>query len=280
MRAPTPALYFITGELPIEGKIHRDIFSLFYSIWTNPETKIFEVVKYLLKSSNDNSRTWSAHLRHLCRRYNLEDPLLYLQMDPPEKSSYKENILTKITSYYEKKLRQEALNNSRMTYFNVTTQGLRSRTHRAICDLLTVYQVKLARPHIKMLMGDYATLAIKFIQSGGSPDCIICTGNYRESICHLIASCSALAEERAQILTKYEQLCTDTIAKLDLNQIIANEETFCQFVLDPTSLNLKVMVNFNDPLVSEFFKLSREFCFLIDKLRTETMNRNKPKCLQ
>ena len=27
-----PALYFLTGELPIQGKIHRDLFSIFYSI--------------------------------------------------------------------------------------------------------------------------------------------------------------------------------------------------------------------------------------------------------
>ena len=27
--APTPAIHFLTGELPIEGKVHRDIFSTF-----------------------------------------------------------------------------------------------------------------------------------------------------------------------------------------------------------------------------------------------------------
>ena len=32
------ALFFLCGELPIEGKIHRDVFSVFYSIWANPET--------------------------------------------------------------------------------------------------------------------------------------------------------------------------------------------------------------------------------------------------
>ena len=30
--ASTPAIHFILGELPIEGKIHRDVFSLFFSI--------------------------------------------------------------------------------------------------------------------------------------------------------------------------------------------------------------------------------------------------------
>ena len=56
--APTPAIHFITGELPIEGKIHKDIFSLFYSIWSNPGTKIYEILLYLLRNSAENSRTW------------------------------------------------------------------------------------------------------------------------------------------------------------------------------------------------------------------------------
>ena len=37
----TPAIHFLTGELPIEGKIHKDIFSLIYSIQYNPD-----IVKY------------------------------------------------------------------------------------------------------------------------------------------------------------------------------------------------------------------------------------------
>ena len=106
--APTPAIHFLTGELPIEGKIHRDVFSLFYSIWTNPDTKIFEIIKYLVSNSQANSRTWSAHLRNLCRKYGLEDPFLSLRQDPPSKFDYKELILTKITAYYERILRQAA----------------------------------------------------------------------------------------------------------------------------------------------------------------------------
>ena len=58
-QASTAAIHFITGELPIEAKIHRDIFSLFYSIWSNPNTKIYAIVKYLLSSSSNMSRTWS-----------------------------------------------------------------------------------------------------------------------------------------------------------------------------------------------------------------------------
>ena len=44
-RAPTPAIHFLTGELPVEGKVHKDIFSVFYSIRSNPDTKIHDIVK-------------------------------------------------------------------------------------------------------------------------------------------------------------------------------------------------------------------------------------------
>jgi hypothetical protein len=53
--APTPAIQFLTCEIPVQGKIHRDIFSLFYGIWSNPDTRIYQIVIYLLKNCSENS---------------------------------------------------------------------------------------------------------------------------------------------------------------------------------------------------------------------------------
>ena len=53
------------------------------------------IVKYLLETSSENSRTWSAHLRNLSTKYDLADPLECVRSDPPTKSTYKEYILTK-----------------------------------------------------------------------------------------------------------------------------------------------------------------------------------------
>ena len=83
--APTPAIHFLTGDLPIQAKIHKGAFSLFYSVWRNPDSKIYEIVKHILKTSPDNSRTWAVHIRHLCSQYGLEDPLQYLSRDPPSR---------------------------------------------------------------------------------------------------------------------------------------------------------------------------------------------------
>ena len=35
-QSPIPALHFLTGELTIVAKVHRDVFGLFYNVWINP----------------------------------------------------------------------------------------------------------------------------------------------------------------------------------------------------------------------------------------------------
>ena len=155
--APTPAIHFLLGELPMEGKIHRDMFSLFFSVWSNPDTKIYQIVKHLLSTSPDNSRTWSINLRHISKMYNLEDPLSCLQRDPPSKSCYKETVLTKISAFHENELRSKARDNDYMQYLNVSLSGLRGRHHPSLSNIITTEEVKKLRPHLKLLSGEYIT---------------------------------------------------------------------------------------------------------------------------
>merc|ERR1712208_201520 len=75
-RSPIPSLFFLTGELPIVARLHRDLFSLFYNIWINPETKIFKITKYLLENCPLNSHTWARHIKSLSAMYGMEDPVL------------------------------------------------------------------------------------------------------------------------------------------------------------------------------------------------------------
>ena len=123
-RSPIPGIHFLLGELPIAGQIHRDCLSLFWSLWSNPNTLVHKVVKYILMHAPDNSRTWSLHIRHITRLYGLPDPLQLLQNPAPTKNSWKTSCDTLIFSYYEKKLRQSAQTNSGMKRLNVLLQSL------------------------------------------------------------------------------------------------------------------------------------------------------------
>ena len=268
--APTPAIHFLTGELPIEGKIHKDIFSLFYCVWYNPDTKIYDIVKYLTKHSTENSRTWSAHLRHLFEKYEMEDPCVSLCQDPPSKAAYKELVATRITAHYERILRQAAVENTQMEYLNVSTTGLRGRHHLALSNMVTTREVQQSRPHLKFLSGNYLTYQTRSDQSGGSPHCRICK-HESETVSHVISSCSGMATERVTMLKELEKLCMMTKNNINLLEIISNEKILCQFILDPSSLNLSKRVSLSDPVINMFYKFSREYCYLIDKTRIELL---------
>ena len=93
-------------------------------------------------------------------KYEWEDPLMCLRRDPPTKSEYKEYI-ARITVYYEKLLRQSAASIDQMKYLNVATIGLRGCHHPALENMSSAQDVRLSRPHIKFLAGNYLTYQIK-----------------------------------------------------------------------------------------------------------------------
>ena len=193
-----PALHFLLGELLMQAKIHRDIFSLFFCVWSNPQSKIYKIVKYLLENSPENSRTWAIHLRNLSTKYGLPDPLECLKSDPPSKVHYKEGVQAKICSYYENELRAKADKNSLMEFLNVALTGLRGRHHPALANIVTTLEVKKSRPHLKMLSGDYFTFETKSIQSGGSPHCRCCSfrPSPNENLVHILTNCGAYSDIR------------------------------------------------------------------------------------
>ena len=51
----------------------------------------------------------------------------------------------------------------------------------------------------------------------------------------------------------------------------SDESVLTQFLLDPTSFNLKKRVNIGDPAVPALFKLSRDFCTTIHSERTRKL---------
>ena len=143
--APTPAIHFLCSELPVEAQIHRDMFMLFHNAWSNPDTKVHQIIKYLLQNSPDNSRTWSINLRHIAKMYSIEDPLKLIMTDPISKSCFRQYILTKITVFHEKELRSLAISNSKMKYFNVSMLGLNNRSHPSLSGVTTQNEVKNMR---------------------------------------------------------------------------------------------------------------------------------------
>ena len=46
-------------------------------------------------------------------------------------------------------------------------------------------------------------------------------------------------------------LCKETTNKINFEEIMKSDDMPCQFILDPTSLNLPVRVSLRDPILTE-----------------------------
>ena len=118
-----------------------------------------------------------------------------------------------------------------------------------------------------MLVGDLVTYQVKSEQSGGSPHCRLCPDMKSETISHILTFCSQYSELRIRILEEYSYLCMQSESGVDFAHIMSDSEKLCQFILDPTSLNLESRISVNDPMVNLFFQTSRDLCFSINKKR-------------
>ena len=107
---------------------------------------------------------------------------------------------------------------------------------------------------------------LQWMLAGGSPHCRICLSG-SETTSHVISTCQGMAVERCRLLEEMKQLCNLTKNEIQFDKIMEDEEELCQFILDPTSLNLQSKVSLADPLLQNFYKLTRDFCFIIDKTR-------------
>ena len=146
------------------------------------------------------------------------------------------------------------------------------RRHPALSGLITTNDVKKSRSHLKMLIGDLLTYEKKSEQSGGSPNCRLCSEGEKENICHILTVCSAYCEIRLRILSEYSYLCLNSISGVHFSEILCDNQTLCQFILDPSSINLKTRVALNDPLLDAFYQISRDICFSINERRIKMLN--------
>ena len=100
------------------------LLSLFYNVWLNPQTKLFEIAQYIMMMAGDRSTTWSFHLRLICRKYGLPDPIQLMQQAVMPKPDWKVLVQTRVTVLHEAELRRKAASNYKLQYFNVQLLGL------------------------------------------------------------------------------------------------------------------------------------------------------------
>lgn len=275
--SPIVPLYFLLGELPVEASLHLDVLSLFWNIWINPQTKAFDVLKYLLMMTDSSSLTWAAHVRILFKLYKLPDPLVLLDCQPWSKERWKLHTQAAVTSHHEASLRSKATGNYKLEYLNVQAIGLIARPHPVLEWVLTTQDVTKVRPHVKMLAGDYLCYANIAHDRGTDPHCRLCHilchhPAPAENMVHLLTRCRATADTRERILP---EVLNTVAASFPQNRILSspNHSLLTQFILDCSSLNLPVGIRIppNHKSFISITKLCSSLIYAIHKDRTRQL---------
>ena len=216
-----------------------------------------------------NSTTWSNHIQLLSQKYGLPSPLLLMESEQLwPKESWKCLVKTKVTVYYEQKLRTSSVTNSKMNYFNVQLTGLSGRPHPALASVKSTQDVKKLRHHVKFLAGDFLTAEQESLnQPHLNPACKLCQAPV-ESVEHVLVSCQATAEVRRRI---YPELM-NVVSKVQPNSHILNNPSapdLTQFILDCSSINLKenTRVPAHNPGICQIYTLSRDWCTAVSNER-------------
>ena len=206
--SPLPALYFLTGQLPIEAVMHRDLLTLFWNVWANPHTKAFEILKYLLMMSDSKSLTWAAHVRLIFQLYRLPDPLTLISNPLWPKVRWNAHMKTAIAAHHESLWRSKAASNSKLTFLNVQATGLSGRPHPVLMGINTTQDVVFSRVHLKMLAGDYLCYANLDKDRATGAHCRLCYAVSREypppaeTMIHLLTMCRGTAEIRTKVTSE------------------------------------------------------------------------------
>ena len=185
--SPVPSIYFLLGELPVEGLLHIRTLGLFHNLWVNSDLTIHMMAKHILQMVDETSTTWCNHVNLLCKKYGLPPPLSLLQQAPWPKQVWKELVWTRVTAWHERKLRSESLTNPKMTYLNVQLLGLSGKVHPTVHHISNTQEVRKFRSHMKLLTCD-------FRQDPKNPSlCHLC-GNVPLTSQHLLLTCKVTAD--------------------------------------------------------------------------------------
>ena len=129
-----------------------------------------------------------------------------------------------------------------------------------------------------MLCENYFTYEIRANQSGGSPHCHSCSlpnqiENPVENLVHILSECAAYDDIRNRILPEFSLLCQQSTSNINFADIYLDKSKLCQFILEPSSLNLSHRIGQNDPLLHKFFALSPDFCYAVHNSRMKILKK-------
>ena len=248
-----PAIYLLSGALPLEGHLHIEILSFVASMARRTNSVEWEILQRQIAMKDMGGPSWVKMAQSIIEEYNLPSirDLLY---NPPTKSHWKILVQSTVRASWEKRLKDEAKQMSSLHYL-VTDACKLGHTHRVwSLEGRSSLEVVKATVKAKLLVSRYPLYSCRVSGKFYKAPCPLCSAQ-DETVEHFLLCCPALECDRRPIM----------------NSILSVIPDF-NFSRDPECLT-KVLLDSSayissDPLAERIEELSRNLCYKLHYRRS------------
>ncbi|CAG2198574.1 unnamed protein product [Mytilus edulis] len=212
-----PAVYILSGSLPMEAELHLKALSLYGNITRADRSTIeWRLAERQLHLKTNQSNSWFIQIKKICLKYDILDCQDFLN-NPLGKLQWKSLITKKIHTYWNDKINKESEKYSSLKY--ISGEYMAKRIHPILTTNTSNCRDIIKLPiRTRFATGNYIlqTNRAKFNQNDVSAVCRVC-GKEDETISHFLISCTPLETERMSLLKSLREQYIKVLELLNIN---------------------------------------------------------------
>ena len=255
-----PAVYIISGTLPIEGIVHKRVLTFYGNICRLPKTSVeHQLAVRQLSVKPYDSHSWFIAVKEIFMKYDLPDPYEMLN-SPPAMWKWKVAVNKHVNRHWEENIKASALLYSSLRFLNCSNFTCGKR-HSLIKTLGNIREVPRVSTKLKLVTGTYIlqTNRATFNQNQVNPVCLLCQRE-DETVSHFLLHCPALDSIRNPIIHNIISVCSGVYSPTN------SPGSFVQLLLDCSALTCFTNTPNNEQLHSVEFH-SRRLCHALHRER-------------
>ena len=278
-KTPRCFVHFLSGTFPAEASVHYKMLCLFSMLARLPLNPLNIHARNVFTNAKSSSKSWFLKIRDICLLYQLPHPLTILD-SVPNKVSYKKLMKSKITDFWEVKLRGEASLLSSLLNFKPEFMSLTKPHPIWTTAGSNPYEISKAIQQARFLSGRYRTqlLVSHWIPQNREGYCLSPTcDQIKETVEHILLHCQAYNEQKRKLYSLWLSTENPVIYQLVLEALSSEKSYLLQFILDcsvlPSVIRATQMCASKQDILNELFYLTRTWCFSVHKQDMKNLGR-------
>ncbi|MES9880811.1 MAG: reverse transcriptase family protein [Sedimenticola sp.] len=253
-----PAVYILSGTIPVEAQIHKRALTLLGNICRLPDSAVErQLAERQYHVKNHKSQSWFTDIRYLLVKYEL--PTLRELLDnSPSKANWKTKVNNSVNDYWTSRIKANASLYSSLKYLNANNFKS-GKPHSLIRNVRNASEISRVNTKVKIATGTYILQENRasFNQNAISKTCQLCKLN-DETPKHFILECKSLEAVRKPILDKITELYKTE----HVHPNATESSNMLQLIIDQSAADSVEITNCKEEAIELEFQ-SRRLCYAL-----------------